>query len=186
MAAKAKRRQGGLTKPNPKVNGELEPGPRDPASWGAADELPGGKTRAISKSTVQRMFEQGALDSDQLRAAVEIERIFTLVAGSLFARGQNYERVGGGMPAVSPDWAIRAYKDRYLPWCEEMNKRTYGPEPDLAYAIRVIIDGFSLQQMDAENRWSKGTASRMMKEALSLYVKRAVATSGGGKSRRVA
>lgn len=184
MAARSRRKRKGMTTPNPKVNEVQGVGPRDPSTWGGPDPLPGGKSRAISKSTVLRMFEQKALDSDQLSAAVEIEKIFMLVAGALFARGQNYERVGGGMPSTSPDWAIRAYRDRYLPWCAEMKRYTYGPETNLAYAIRIIIDGHSLHQMDEENRWKKGTASQLIKEALSSYVKLVVATSAGGRYRK--
>lgn len=182
--ARRKRKAKGVASRREPINPLSEARPRDPETWGGPDPLPGGRSRAISKSTVLRMFEQKALDSDQLSAAVEIEKIFMMVAGALFARGQNYERVGGGMPSTSPDWAIRAYRDRYLPWCAEMKRYTYGPETDLAYAIRIIIDGHSLHQMDEENRWKKGTASQLIKEALSSYVKLVVATSAGGRYRK--
>lgn len=173
-------------KRRPMLNEKGEGDPRNPENWGGPDALPGGKSRAQIKSTVLLMFERGSLDADQLRAAVEIERVFHTITQRLHTRSQNFQRVGPAAAAQAPEWIEQAYKRRYLPWTEKLNRITRGADTDLAYVIRILIDGCRLHEMDSIYKWPKGTASTFLQDALSQYVKLAAGISRRVQSRRAA
>lgn len=176
MAAKAKRRRGGLTKPNPKVNEALAPGPRDPASWGSPDPLPAGKTRRLMAPIWERMLDDSRypwFTAEMKQAGDEIERIFVTVSGGLMPRSQMGAMVAGGgsSGAQLSEGLTIAWRDRYKPWAAEMAAlRVNTGKPVMAFIIDLVMEDFTIRECEAHNGVRRGDGADLIRYGLTRYV----------------
>lgn len=165
MGRKTKRRG------NEPVNERQSGDPRDPASWGPEDELPGGRKRADNKGLLDWLFEREEIGSEQLSASAEIRTIFMAVSGGLFAKAQNFDRVDNGGGKELPDWLMGAYQLRYLPWADEMSRHRKATGKRVHEAIiEAAVEGRSGRDIDGVMGVRKGTAKELVVYGLARYV----------------
>lgn len=137
----------------------------------ASGDYPTPETESkLKRCSLEAMRSRGAIGMEEMRAADEIARVFHGVTAGLFARAQAIEPARGsgrGMPAALAE----VYSERYKPWAD------WASEPSrrriMAACMDVIIDGWTVGEVDADRRWRNGTASELLREGLTQYARMA-------------
>lgn len=137
----------------------------------------GGWARPSSHDPLRRMFKNGALDVDDMRAAARIvaavwqiapNRVKTMATTRARDGSAQYAviRAGGGRPGLldGPEGGMDAVRD-YLDWTDRMGaaRLPIGPVLD------VVIEGTALAAIDKRRGWRKGSAAKLIKTALGLW-----------------
>jgi len=122
------------------------------------------------RDAVQVLHERRVIDGPEVRAALEIRRVWSLITGALWARSQRYERYARGTAELTVSPVDDAYVDRYKPWADTLTdrqRRTRVPWLDIVHD--AIVDERTLSEIDAGRRWREGRAADLLREALELY-----------------
>jgi hypothetical protein len=160
--------------------------PADPSVDHAGRVRPTPETVAKRQiDAVSKLLAEGRIGEEELRAADEIERVFTAVSAGLFAKARVLDGMAGGSgsgrrPEMAA-WLARAYRDHFKPWADRLERlnRDEKHPPLLAITIASLIDGHGLRQIERAEALQNGTAGRAIAVALELY-----ATMAGWRTER--
>jgi hypothetical protein len=128
--------------------------------------------RKLDRPVIDRLLEQGAIDSDQHRAGVEINRIWIQITSALHIRGADYERVGGGGGTTGflPNIFTCGYQERYLPWARETGGVVVtGGHTLLDVVIKMVVDNYGQRQIATMIGSDQRRVLRLLREALFRY-----------------
>ncbi|MBI1773776.1 MAG: hypothetical protein HYR63_00380 [Proteobacteria bacterium] len=154
-------RRGGKERPSPEPGARVKPTPETVAKR---------QVDAVSK-----LLAEGRIGEEELRAADEIERVFTAVSAGLFARARALDEAakapGSGKRPEMAAWLARAYRDNYKPWADRLGRlhREEKYPPILAITIASHINGDGLRNIERSLHLQNGTAARAIAVALELY-----------------
>ena len=116
---------------------------------------------------MERLIDNKTIGAHEVRAAMEVERIFLFVAGGLLSRTMSYsERTDPSRSDDVPAWFLSAYRKRYRPWADK-------PGPGVDVCLSVLVDGQSGREVDRRYGWRNGTAVTVLVRALRDYAVRA-------------
>ena len=137
-------------------------------------------TKPSRRDPVERLYEKGRLNDDQLRAAREIRVIYERVASPVRARVRRLESAGraprrSGRTVSEPlsDWVAERHASTYKPWAARVQdiaaRQTGGARHLLAFIIDVVVEGEALDT--ARRRYGVGwaTALEWLRFALDFY-----------------
>lgn len=124
------------------------------------------------RDTLQVLFERRAIGVEELRAALEIRRVFHAVIAASMARVSRLDEPRG--PRRVPEFIDAAWSGRYKPWANEMSaRRKLGGPPILEVVIDAVVDELSCRQIDRARHWREGKAADYIRLGLERYAVRA-------------
>lgn len=125
-----------------------------------------------TRDALQVLYERGTLGADELRAALEIRRVWLEITGASFAKAQRYEiGLGGSGPQDWPKGLEYGYLNHYKPWAAEMGKRQSADGiPWMGLVFDAVVDEHTLTQIDHDHQWREGKAAGYIRQALGRYV----------------
>lgn len=143
--------------------------PKRPETWGPPVDARGKLIRPEPKADpIETMFERGHLTPEERNAAIEIGRIFRMIAAGLFAKAASMDAARGTAPDL--DKLVDAYTARYRPWADVLTRqRNAHDDPTHQIVIDAVVDGISCRDMDRMYRWRKGNAANCLRNGLRLY-----------------
>lgn len=124
----------------------------------------------LKRCSLETMRSRGLIGMEEIRAADEIARCWFGICGGLFSKAQNVETIRGsgrGMPAG----VAEAYTERYKPWAD------WAGHPSrrhmLAVVVDVVVDGWTVSEIDADRAWRNGSAATYLRDGLERYAQMA-------------
>lgn len=171
------------SKPRHPVNAVSSEARADPASWGGANPLPGGKTRRVLMPIWERLLRSEHypwFTHEMKQAGDEIERIFTGISGGLMPRSQLGSFSGAsGCPSIAPDSPasermIAAWRDRYQPWAKAMaDHKTASGKPVMAFIIDLCVEDMTIRECERYHGLTNGSGPELIQYGLGRYVEMA-------------
>lgn len=123
------------------------------------------------RDSIQTLEESERITPDQARAAREIQKIVELITVGSQPKCQTYQRGASGYRPSGFMSAETAYRwsQIYVPWHRALGRRK--DTRIKAIAIKVIVDGLTLDNARIVVRINYDKAHRMLVDALDLYIK---------------
>lgn len=124
---------------------------------------------------IWRLYLNGHLGYEHVRAAQEIAEVFQAIAGALMPHGGWMELRWGGKHRPSPDFierlserVVRLRQEKYLPWVTAMTAQAGF---NVGFLLAVIVDGLGVNTACKTHKlgWRRGV--KMLRKALTVYVK---------------
>lgn len=121
------------------------------------------QARRRGPSTIDRLASRGKIGLIELRAADEIERVFSYQSRALFSRSGHYgPREDRGYSDGDPAWFRSSFVDRYKPWANEGGQF-------VSVCINILVHGCSARELDRRHGWKKHTARDHLLHGLRRY-----------------
>ena len=144
-----------------------------------------GEKRTIFKraDTCELLYRNSSLDDGQFRAVQKIRWVYQSLQRGLAPGASQIDgtKVDGRTTYADPIArmgyrAAEEYDIYYKPWAtlcsDKTHKGGHGPFTHFGVVLDVVIENKSLTMVDLYRSTRKGTAKRILSEALSLYAKR--------------
>ena len=123
---------------------------------------------------LRRLLLAEKIDGTEMRAAEEIERIFMLITSPMISKSGGMETGGGGaqrdfFDRIRPMWD--AWRLRYMPWAAMLEawKVRHNTWPIHAVVIAIVVEGWSIREVEEVNEMRHGTAAPALVLGLKSY-----------------
>lgn len=152
-----------------KRNKRSKPG-RTPRTAAYVDPATPQTRKKHCKGTIEALLDSGRIGGIEQRAATEIEQIYTVLCGRLFARsGAIAERLDKSSGDF-PEWFLGAYHGRYLPWAKKHSRGVNTHKDNtLEIVYAIVIDGKSGRWVDGEFNFRSGVGLEILIDGLRDY-----------------
>lgn len=149
-------------------------GPEQPVS-------PTPETRAkLRRDVIERLFKEGRLEEEHVRAAREIRRVWEGIGRSLFPSGATFgsprqphlRRAAREPMQRMSDVEEIIWRRRYRPWADEMSlpiATSTVRVSRLQLVLDVVVDNYGLRQVEAWYRMRHGMGFEYLRSALRRY-----------------
>jgi hypothetical protein len=172
---------------------------KKPEAWRRAQETKNQSQRELeANSTLQTrlklrtvviaaLFAEGRLDENQRDAAGEIERVYHVITGSLFAKPSSFDKQPRGTPSETWPKTVTAAYHRYRLWCDDrVAQEILRPGLNVAsLCIEIAVDNAGLRQCADRHGMDQRTVERRLKSGLSRYAELAGWTREVGPHRNI-
>ncbi len=131
--------------------------------------------RKLRRDIIVVLMESGDITPEQARAAREILKVYTAIAGAQSIRGSAYGELRGG--SDNTDWQpalSRAYRERYCPWRDAMGlKMVRGTTSVASLVFLIACDNMGVRQVADQLRMDQRTVKSVLQQALHAYAEMA-------------
>ena len=141
---------------------------KPPAIVDAFDRGTAKTRRRQREPTLDRLIRERRIDNEMIQAAKEIQQVYFALTRQLWAKTSSMERIDGGTPAETPEWLVEAYKHRYLPWADILDRHLECPAQSIIFD--VVVDNRKLKYLDRKHAKRDGFARQVTIAGLKLYV----------------
>lgn len=169
-------------------------GPAAPIYPGHGDP-PTPQTAARLKSdSILALVRSGRLDHEHLLAAEQIREVYSVLVSNLAAKTSSPDQVRMSLKNMGPwrqpfelmpERLVRLYHDHYKPWAAEIGRRKYGTKTLLELTIDVVVEAYSLHDIERSQKLRNGSASKPLRDSLQRYAELAGWLRPEHRNRRV-
>jgi hypothetical protein len=122
---------------------------------------------------VDELTARGSMPAESRRAALEINEVWMLITGGLFAKVQRYDRAIRGVCHDNwPPGCIAAYHERYIPWRDYFGALAVHGQGSLTVAdlvFFVAVDNLGVQQIAESRRMCRKSVLNLVRTSLYWY-----------------
>ena len=134
----------------------------------------------LRRDVIERLFKEGRLREEHVRAADEIRRVWEAVGRSLFPSGARFDSPRQSHLRRAPKEPLQGMSDveeviwrrRYRPWADEMSVPIATGTvrvSRLQLTLDVVVDNHGLRQIEAWYRMRHGMGFQHLRAALHRY-----------------